>query len=74
MLKRLTKIIAPFKSLSLFPKTSLNKKLNILDVGARYGVGYPWNIKTENLNVILVEPDPEEVELLSQSHEGQILP
>ena len=44
-------------------------------MGARFGVGYPWNnAKIENLNVILVEPDPEEVELLSQHHKGDILP
>ena len=73
--KRLFDTIFPDKNLSSFPKTSLIKKLSLLDVGARFGVGYPWNnAKMENLNVILVEPDPEEVELLSQHHKGDILP
>jgi hypothetical protein len=71
MIKKIFKTILRDKSLSIFPKTSLIKKLSLLDMGARFGVGYPWNnAKIENLNVILVEPDPEEVELLSQHHKG----
>jgi len=67
MIKKIFNTILRDKNLSTFPKTSLIKKLSLLDVGARSGVGYPWNnAKIENLNVILVEPDPEEVELLSQ--------
>ena len=63
------------KNLSKFPKTSLNKKLSLLDVGARGGIGYPWSTaKSGNLNVILVEPDPQEAELLRKHHQGDILP
>ena len=75
MIKKIFNTILRDKNLSIFPKTSLIKKLSLLDVGARFGVGYPWNnAKIENLNMILVEPDPEEVELLSQHHKGDILP
>jgi len=75
MIKLIKNTLLPDKNLSTFPKTSLIKKLSLLDVGARDGVGYPWNnAKIENLNVILVEPDPEEAELLSKNHKGDILP
>ena len=75
MIKQVLKTLFRDKNISILPKTSLNKKLSLLDVGARDGVGYPWNTaKIENLNVILVEPDPEEVELLSKHHKGDILP
>ena len=75
MIKKIFSAIFSDKNLSTLPKTTLMKKLSLLDVGARSGVGYPWNnAKTENLNVILVEPDPEEVELLTQHHKGDILP
>jgi FkbM family methyltransferase len=75
IINQMLKILFPDKNLSVLPKTSLNKKLSLLDVGARDGVGYPWNTaEIENLNVILVEPDPEEAELLRQHHQGDILP
>ena len=75
MIKNLLHTLFPDKNLSHFPKTSLNKKLSLLDVGARDGVSYPWNTaKSGSLNVILVEPDPQEVELLRKHHQGDILP
>ena len=75
MIKRLLHTLFPDKNLSKFPTTSLNKKLSLLDVGARFGIGYPWNTaKSGNLNVILVEPDPQEAELLRKHHKGDILP
>ena len=75
MIKRVLHTLFPDKNLSKFPTTSLNKKLSLLDVGARDGIGYPWNTaKSGNLNVILVEPDPQEAELLRKYHQGDILP
>ena len=75
MIKQVLKTLLPDKNLSKFPKTSLNKKLSLLDLGARGGIGYPWsNAKSGNLNVILVEPDLQEVELLKKHHQGDILP
>jgi len=75
MIKQVFKTLLPDKNLSKFPKTSLNKKLSLLDVGARGGIGYPWsNAKSGNLNVILVEPDLQEVELLKKHHQVDILP
>ncbi len=36
-----------------------DNKLSLLDIGARDGIGWPWNtIKREMLNIILVETDP----------------
>jgi len=67
--------LLPSKNLSIYPKTSLNKKLSLLDIGARGGIGIPWSsLKSGNLNVILVEPDLQEVELLKKHHQGNILP
>jgi FkbM family methyltransferase len=75
LLKKLLHSLFPDKNLSKFPKKLLNKKLSLLDVGARGGIGFPWNsAEIENLNVILVEPDIEEVELLKKEHQGVILP
>ena len=75
MIKQVLKTLLREKNLSIFPKTSLNKKLPLLDVGARDGISYPWNTaKSGSLNVILVEPDPQEVELLRKHHQGDILP
>jgi len=34
-------------------------KLSLLDIGARDGIGWPWDtVQRDMLNVILVEPDP----------------
>ncbi|SVD17160.1 uncharacterized protein METZ01_LOCUS370014, partial [marine metagenome] len=75
MIKRVLHTLFPDKNLSKFPTTSLNKKLSLLDVGARGGISYPWNTeKSGNLNVILVEPDVQEAELLRKHHQGDILP
>jgi FkbM family methyltransferase len=75
MIKQVLKTLLREKNLSTFPKTSLNKKLSLLDVGARGGISSPWNTaKNGSLNVILLEPDPQEVELLREHHQGDILP
>ena len=75
LIKKILNFLLPDKNLSKLPKTSLNKKLSLLDVGARGGIGYPWSVaQSDNLNVILVEPDLLEVELLKKHHQGDILP
>ncbi|MDC0239181.1 FkbM family methyltransferase [Candidatus Thioglobus sp.] len=56
-------------------KMPLNKKVNLLDVGARDGIGWPWNTMQEDtLDVILVEPDPVEAKALKDQGHGRILP
>ena len=75
MIIRLLHALFPDNNLSNFPKTSLNRKLSLLDIGARFGVGLPWiSAKSENLNLILVEPDPEEAAALKKHHQGGVLP
>ena len=75
MIKKLLNSLFIDKNLSSIPETSLIKKLSLLDVGARDGIGYPWNTaKRDSINVILVEPDPEEVDLLRKHNQAEILP
>ena len=75
MINKILHTLFPDNNLSSFPKTSLKKKLSLLDVGARFGTAYPWNgAKSSDLNLILVEPDSDEVERLRQHHQGDILP
>ena len=75
MIKKILKSLLPDKNLSKFPKTSINKKLSLLHIGARDGIGFPWSsAKIDNLNLILVEPDLQEVKLLKKYHQGDILP
>ena len=75
MINKILHALFPDNNLSNFPKTSLNKKLFLLDIGARFGVGFPWSsAKSDNLNLILVEPDPEEAASLKSHHQGDILP
>lgn len=63
------------KNLADLPKTSLDKKISLLDIGARGGIGWPWSsAKSESINVILVEPDPEEVDLLRAHNQYEVLP
>lgn len=50
-------------------------KLSLLDIGARGGIGWPWNaIQRDMLNVILVEPDPVEAKKLDEQGKGSVLP
>ena len=75
MITRILHALFPDNNLSNFPKTSLNRKLFLLDIGARFGVGLPWiSAKSENLNVMLVEPDSEEAATLNKNHQGDVLP
>ena len=75
VLKKVFNRLLNDKNLYNLPKTSLNRKLSLLDVGARGGIGYPWNTANkDSLNIILAEPDPQEIELLKKNHVGEILP
>lgn len=57
------------------PIKSLKNKLSLLDIGARDGIGWPWNaIGVDKLNVILVEPDPVEAKALKRQGQGKIIP
>jgi len=52
-----------------------DNKLSLLDVGARDGIGWPWDaVQREMLNVILVEPDPIEAKVLEDQKQGRVLP
>lgn len=45
------------------------RKLELLDIGARDGLQWPWNRIPESVSPTLVEPDPEEAERLrAQGH------
>ena len=56
--KRIKKAIAQAQS---------GKRMNILDVGARGGLQWPWNsVPCEMINATLVEPDPIEAERLAK--------
>ncbi len=40
---------------------TISRNISILDVGARDGIGWPWNkLNKDFVDLILVEPDPEE--------------
>jgi FkbM family methyltransferase len=61
-------------SLEKFPHTSIDTQITILDIGARDGIGWPWNTANKDLtNIILVEPDSEEADLLKKYHQGEVL-
>lgn len=50
-------------------------KISVLDIGARDGIGWPWNIlMKDSVDVILVEPDPAEAKLLEDRRQGRVLP
>jgi FkbM family methyltransferase len=52
-----------------------SNKLSLLDIGARDGIGWPWDaVKRDMLNVILVEPDPIEAKALEGQKQGCVLP
>jgi len=54
----------------------MNKnKVALLDIGARDGIGWPWiAVKSNSLDVILVEPDPVEAKVLEGKNQGKVLP
>lgn len=44
---------------------TISRNISILDIGARHGIGYPWNeLNNDFCDLILVEPDPEEAKLI----------
>jgi FkbM family methyltransferase len=50
-------------------------KIYYLDIGARWGISWPWSaIQSDKLEVFLVEPDPEEAALLQKQGHGKVLP
>jgi FkbM family methyltransferase len=53
----------------------IKNRLSLLDIGARDGIGWPWNsVKGVCLDVILVEPDPVEAKLLEGQGQGKVIP
>jgi len=63
------------KNIVDIPKWALKTKVFLLDVGARDGLGWPWNvIQGDILDVTLVEPDPSEARLLQKQGKGKVVP
>ena len=63
------------KNIVDIPEKILKSKITLLDIGARDGIGWPWNAIQDNvLNVILVEPDPVEAEALEKQGQGKVIP
>ncbi len=63
------------KNIVDIPEIILKSKITLLDIGARDGMGWPWNAIQDNvLNVILVEPDPVEAEALEKQGQGKVVP
>jgi FkbM family methyltransferase len=71
------KRLFPAKSLEL-PAGVLPRRISLLDIGARWGVQWPWDrVNRDLLSVVLVEPDPIEAERLQatlSANEGLVLP
>ena len=64
------------KSLNKCIKTidKYGRCISILDIGARDGLGWPWDQLEPNLvEAILIEPDPEEAERLKNQSGGRKL-
>jgi len=51
-----------------------SNKLSLLDIGARGGVGWPWNTAEHTLDIVLVEPDPVEARALEKQGQGKVIP
>ena len=63
------------KNIVNIPEKILKSKIILLDIGARDGIGWPWNaIQDDVLNVILVEPDPVEARALEKQGQGEVIP
>ena len=60
---------------TLTNKIKSKNKIYLLDIGARWGVNWPWSsLQKDRLEVILVEPDPVEVEVLIKQGQGMVIP
>lgn len=47
-------------------------KIHFMDIGARWGIGWPFcDLPNANLSLILVEPDPEEADRLQNFYKGK---
>jgi FkbM family methyltransferase len=63
------------KNVAFDLKISSSRNVCLLDIGARDGVGWPWNTAKNNaLDIILVEPDPVEAKSLVKKNQGHVLP
>ena len=52
----------------------INKKLSLMDVGARGGIGWPWReIQNNLLDILLIEPDPTEAKTLKKNGKNHVL-
>jgi len=50
------------------------RNISILDIGARDGIGPPWvDVGANNLDITLVEPDPEEALILKRNKSGKVI-
>ncbi len=74
-LKKILHTLFADKNLAQLHNIALPRKLYVLDIGARNGLGWPWSgAKNNAINSILVEPDPIEAEKLVKQNKGIILP
>ena len=74
-IKQLLHKIFSDQNLASLHNIKLPRLISVLDIGARDGIGWPWNsAKPEAINSILVEPDPDEIKELQKRHQGEILP
>lgn len=63
------------KNVAFLSTMPLKRNICLLDIGARGGVGWPWNTAPKNtLDIILVEPDPTEVDVLKKQTQGKVIP
>lgn len=74
-MKKLIHCLFPDKNLSRLPKTSINRPIYVLDIGARGGLGWPWkNAQKSDIHAILLEPDPQEAKRLAQNSQSTVIP
>ena len=63
------------RNVAFLTKISFNRRVHLLDIGARDGVGWPWKTAPDNiLDIVLVEPDPVEAKILEKQTQGKIIP
>lgn len=56
-------------------KIESQSTISYLDIGARWGISWPWSqIQSDKLEVFLVEPDLEEAEILKKQGYSNVLP
>ena len=63
------------KNVAFVSTVPLKRNICLLDIGARGGVGWPWNTAQSNsLDIVLVEPDPVEAKALEKQGQGKVIP